>query len=267
MTDREALLKAIQADPEDDTARLVYSDWLEENSATDQDAARVEWIRMTCFKSVKARSNGIRHRHPGEPDWLRKNAPRLWPHLNSLRQDGNRGYWQMQLGKIVLGVDVSTGRRVIDHVPSVIVIRAERGVAKYIACTFLRAAQIAPYAAADEPFASIRLASAPQRAVDVDQYNQSGLGRVARVYHRAFEMRGLEAVWWGLGGFVGEPVSGYGLARCYCRSYPENELETVVAMRSIGVSLTRWARQQYEFLYGDHALTPASASQPATAES
>ena len=31
MTDREALLAAIHADPDDDTARLVYADWLQEN--------------------------------------------------------------------------------------------------------------------------------------------------------------------------------------------------------------------------------------------
>lgn len=41
MTDRDALLAAIHADPDDDTARLVYADWLQENAQSD----RAEFIR------------------------------------------------------------------------------------------------------------------------------------------------------------------------------------------------------------------------------
>lgn len=42
MTDREALLAAIHADPDDDTARLVFADWLQENGQAD----RAEFIRF-----------------------------------------------------------------------------------------------------------------------------------------------------------------------------------------------------------------------------
>ena len=41
MTDRDALLAAIHADPDDDTARLVYADWLQENGQP----ARADFIR------------------------------------------------------------------------------------------------------------------------------------------------------------------------------------------------------------------------------
>jgi uncharacterized protein (TIGR02996 family) len=43
----EAFLQAIHANPEDDTPRLVYADWLEEHG----DAARAEFIRVQCEKA------------------------------------------------------------------------------------------------------------------------------------------------------------------------------------------------------------------------
>jgi uncharacterized protein (TIGR02996 family) len=45
MTEREALLAAICANPDDDTPRLVYADWLQENGDPD----RAEFIRHECF--------------------------------------------------------------------------------------------------------------------------------------------------------------------------------------------------------------------------
>jgi uncharacterized protein (TIGR02996 family) len=44
MTDNEALLQAICADPDNVTLRLIYADWLEEHG----DAARAEFIRVQC---------------------------------------------------------------------------------------------------------------------------------------------------------------------------------------------------------------------------
>ncbi|AMV23085.1 Leucine Rich repeats (2 copies) [Gemmata sp. SH-PL17] len=43
-SDRDALLAAIRANSEDDTPRLVFADWLDENG----DAARAEFIRSQC---------------------------------------------------------------------------------------------------------------------------------------------------------------------------------------------------------------------------
>ena len=52
MTDRDALHAAIRAQPEDDTARLVYADWLEENGEHDRAAfirLQVEAVRAEPF--------------------------------------------------------------------------------------------------------------------------------------------------------------------------------------------------------------------------
>lgn len=57
MTDREALLAAIHADPDDDTARLVYADWLQENGQVD----RAEFIRFQ-IEAVRAEPFGPRAR-------------------------------------------------------------------------------------------------------------------------------------------------------------------------------------------------------------
>src|SRR5262245_34845244 len=47
LSDRDALLAAIRANPEDDTPRLMFADWLDEQG----DAAsvtRAEFIRLQC---------------------------------------------------------------------------------------------------------------------------------------------------------------------------------------------------------------------------
>ena len=48
MDDGYALLRAIEADPDEDTPRLAYADWLDEHAATDADRARAEFIRVQC---------------------------------------------------------------------------------------------------------------------------------------------------------------------------------------------------------------------------
>src|SRR5215203_4619487 len=48
MTDAPAFFRAIEANPDDDTPRLVYADWLDEHAATDADRARAEFIRVQC---------------------------------------------------------------------------------------------------------------------------------------------------------------------------------------------------------------------------
>lgn len=44
MSDQEAFLAAVAADPDDDLPRLVFADWCEENG----DPARAEFIRLQC---------------------------------------------------------------------------------------------------------------------------------------------------------------------------------------------------------------------------
>src|SRR5262245_2348318 len=48
MTDGPAFFRAIEAQPDDDTPRLVYADWLDENAETAADRARAELIRVQC---------------------------------------------------------------------------------------------------------------------------------------------------------------------------------------------------------------------------
>jgi len=48
MTDAPAFFRAIEADPDDDTPRLVYADWLDENAVGAADRARAELIRVQC---------------------------------------------------------------------------------------------------------------------------------------------------------------------------------------------------------------------------
>lgn len=50
MTDRAALLAAVLANPDEDTPRLVYADWLDENG-DENDHARARFIRLQCEAS------------------------------------------------------------------------------------------------------------------------------------------------------------------------------------------------------------------------
>jgi uncharacterized protein (TIGR02996 family) len=54
MTDGYALLRAIEAAPDDDLPRLAYADWLEEHAASDADRARAEFIRLQCARTGPA---------------------------------------------------------------------------------------------------------------------------------------------------------------------------------------------------------------------
>src|SRR5687768_2731314 len=44
LSDRDALLAAIRANPEEDPPRLVFADWLDENG----DPGRAEFVRLQC---------------------------------------------------------------------------------------------------------------------------------------------------------------------------------------------------------------------------
>ena len=46
MTEREALMRAVCDNPDDDTPRLVFADWLDENSGSEADRAHAEFIRV-----------------------------------------------------------------------------------------------------------------------------------------------------------------------------------------------------------------------------
>ena len=82
MTDGDALLAAIYHNPHDDTPRLVYADWLEENG----DEARAEFIRVqcriaalerdcSCVACVRKRGGGQHHNGPCAVDREREDLP------------------------------------------------------------------------------------------------------------------------------------------------------------------------------------------------
>src|SRR4051812_45811571 len=48
MADHPAFLADVIANPEDDTPRLVYADWLDENAGSPADHGRAELIRVQC---------------------------------------------------------------------------------------------------------------------------------------------------------------------------------------------------------------------------
>jgi uncharacterized protein (TIGR02996 family) len=85
MTDREALLAAIHADPDDDTARLVYADWLQENGQPDHGEFirfQIEAARAAPFglQARKARENANRLLEAHRQDWTRHLQPCVeWP--------------------------------------------------------------------------------------------------------------------------------------------------------------------------------------------
>ena len=56
MTDRDALYRAILAHPADDTPRLVYADWLQENGRPEE----AEFLRVSCRLEAAG---------PGDPEY------------------------------------------------------------------------------------------------------------------------------------------------------------------------------------------------------
>ena len=65
--DESALLAAISADPADDTARLVYADWLDEHAQP----ARAEFIRVQVEPRAGSR-HPVRRQRDGRIDQARQ---------------------------------------------------------------------------------------------------------------------------------------------------------------------------------------------------
>jgi uncharacterized protein (TIGR02996 family) len=76
MTDGAALLQAILADPDDDTPRLAYADWLEEQGT---DPARAEFIRLQIeFARREARGDASRWELTQRQQYLLAGYERAW---------------------------------------------------------------------------------------------------------------------------------------------------------------------------------------------
>jgi uncharacterized protein (TIGR02996 family) len=84
MSDRTALLRAIIENPADDTPRLVFADWLDENGEPE----RAEFVRLQCHLTRarlprKEREQLLRH----EEALIRGHA-RLWAHRVAFARGG-----------------------------------------------------------------------------------------------------------------------------------------------------------------------------------
>ena len=95
MSDEAALLKAIIAHPDEDTPRLVYADWLDENkpdkvpSPAAGPSARAEFIRTQCRLAAGAYDDPhypeLLEREHDLVDWLNTHDPD--PELKGLELD------------------------------------------------------------------------------------------------------------------------------------------------------------------------------------
>jgi uncharacterized protein (TIGR02996 family) len=240
VNEEQALLAAIIDEPADDTRRLVYADWLDEFGSTDQQVARSEWIRLTCWTPAtrKCRATGVAHRIPGEPAWLRANAHRLWPALFALKAPWWRGgvHASLLTGVVTLSVPIAlpTGNgseERLDYVRARI--KAARGVTSAVQFGFLRAARVAPAAAADEPHAELQFCGLPERCYAVEKL-------CVWVYRRPFALRGLADVWNGMD--AEEAVYGSEPAKIVPRVENGVPDGIIRAGRLADAALTEWAR-------------------------
>lgn len=62
MSDREAMLLAIQADPGDDTRRLVFADYLDEHGDGHRDAAWAWYVRWSCSPDLPTEAEMVQTR-------------------------------------------------------------------------------------------------------------------------------------------------------------------------------------------------------------
>jgi uncharacterized protein (TIGR02996 family) len=82
VTDGYALLRAIEANADEDTPRLVYADWLEEHATSDADRGRAEFIRLQCAVAREPpgkRRTALAVREHQLLDWHHKEWERAYP--------------------------------------------------------------------------------------------------------------------------------------------------------------------------------------------
>src|SRR6478672_11516394 len=98
MTDRDALYRGILAHPGDDTPRLVYADWLQENDHPEE----AEFIRLGCRLEAESPDHPDfvewQTRHDELMIWLGTHAPGPQRRLTGgLGISGGEGWWRISL--------------------------------------------------------------------------------------------------------------------------------------------------------------------------
>lgn len=160
--DEAALIAACNADPVDDTCHLVLADWWDEHG-DDRQRARAEWIRLTCSAGRKWRG-GVRQ--TGEPAWIRKNAPRIWPAIAARCNNRVTGpmtipFMRLLHQQIILPVPRYSKRNANRRAGSTnIRVCASRGVTESVTIPFRDARLLGPIVARDEPHAQLETATA-----------------------------------------------------------------------------------------------------------
>jgi uncharacterized protein (TIGR02996 family) len=240
MNDAEAgFVATIQAEPDDNTHRLVYADWLDEYGTSDRHRARSEWIRMTCWDRGKRaqRPTGWQVRMAGEPAWLKKNAERLWPNLMKLESTsfGRSTEIRLQTGQILFRIPIELPDTRYENAvrldSTVVVLEAERGVATRAWVSFLRASISAPFVALDEPHVPIRFNETP------DGCFEFGHGQLA-IHRREFTLRGMTGVW----ELLDLPRGAIGADLVKIMANPTSLYTGKPAEPLIDAALTKWAR-------------------------
>lgn len=162
--EREALIAACLAEPLENTPRLLLADWLDEHSTSDQDAARSEWIRLTCSKIRTPAAEKRGFRSEGELAWIMQNWRRLWPNLAQMHSqrvvNPSPVYAFFPGGAVDLRVwcnAVYTSRDGTTKNPSILRVACSRGLTSRVTCPLAYAAQTGPVAAMDEPYAEMRV--------------------------------------------------------------------------------------------------------------
>src|SRR5262245_23761249 len=64
MSDEDAFIQAILADPGDNAARLVYADWLDERGDP-----RAEYLRRLCVRAEPANDSACARFREIDPEW------------------------------------------------------------------------------------------------------------------------------------------------------------------------------------------------------
>jgi uncharacterized protein (TIGR02996 family) len=104
MNDGYALLRAIEANPDEDTPRLVYADWLDEQATCESDRARAEFIRVQCALAHEL-PDGRRADLAMREDQLLNEYRKQWQTAYPLRLPGYHVYVRGFLLPALTGAD------------------------------------------------------------------------------------------------------------------------------------------------------------------
>ena len=128
-SDEQSFLAVIVANPDDDTPRLVFADWLDERG-TDDDRARAALIRAQCRLEYLPPGRERRKLEGEAKAILRANAKR-W--TAELRAAGLDGEWQFRRGflhsvELLASVFVERGEELFRLAPTLRAVRFPRAV-------------------------------------------------------------------------------------------------------------------------------------------